>query len=70
MVELTWNNVTIESLIGDGTITAHKDGNYGSFYPRTSEFGNEGVPFLTAKLLSDAGQIAFGEASPLEVRQS
>lgn len=43
---------TIEELIADGTITAHKDGNYGSKYPRVEEFGPEGVPFLTAKSLS------------------
>jgi hypothetical protein len=65
MADHNWDTVTIESLIGDGIITAHKDGNYGSYYPRTSEFGNQGVPFLTAKLLSDSGQIEFNEAPRL-----
>lgn len=44
---------TIEELIANGTILAHKDGNYGSNYPRVEEFGSEGVPFLTAKSLRD-----------------
>ena len=57
--------VTIQSLIDNGTILAHKDGNYGSSYPRTSEFGEEGVPFLTAKVISDAGRIDFAEAPRL-----
>ena len=42
---------TIEELIASGAIVAHKDGNYGSSYPRVEEFGTEGVPFLTAKSL-------------------
>ena len=45
--------VSIEELIASGAIVAHKDGNYGSSYPRVEEFGTEGVPFLTAKSLRD-----------------
>src|SRR6266480_6097243 len=44
---------TIEELIASGAIVAHKDGNYGSNYPRVEEFGLDGVPFLTAKSLRD-----------------
>jgi type I restriction enzyme S subunit len=44
---------TIEELIASGAIVAHKDGNYGSNYPRVEEFGNVGVPFLTATSLRD-----------------
>ena len=44
---------TIEELITSGAIVAHKDGNYGSNYPRVEEFGLDGVPFLTAKSLRD-----------------
>src|SRR4051812_26422757 len=45
--------VTIEALLASGAITGHKDGNHGSQYPRVEEFGSVGVPFLTAKSLSD-----------------
>lgn len=44
---------TIEELLASGAIIAHKDGNYGSYYPRVEEFGTEGVPFLTAKSLRE-----------------
>ena len=44
---------TIEELIASGSIVAHKDGNYGSSYPRVEEFGLEGVPFLTAKSIRE-----------------
>lgn len=46
-----WAVVTIGSLLESGAITAHKDGNYGSQYPRVEEFGSVGIPFLTAKSL-------------------
>ncbi len=59
-----WKSVTIQSLIDDGVITAHKDGNYGSNYPRKHEFGDVGVPLLTAKLLNDAGGRIDFEAAP------
>ena len=49
----SWPSVTIESLLKSGAIVAHKDGNYGSLYPRIEDFGSEGVPFLTAKSLSE-----------------
>ena len=56
---------TIQELIDAGIITAHKDGNYGSMYPRQSEFGDTGVLFLTAKLVSDQGSIDFKNAPRL-----
>lgn len=56
---------TIGALIEEGVILVHKDGNHGSNYPRTEEFGSEGVPFLTAKLLDDSGNIDFESAPRL-----
>ena len=58
---------TIEELIASGAIVAHKDGNYGSNYPRVEEFGSDGVPFLTAKSLREgyvdiAGAPRLGDA--------
>jgi type I restriction enzyme S subunit len=53
MVRSEWPRLTIESLIDSGAILAHKDGNYGSLYPRVEEFGTVGVPFLTAKSLAN-----------------
>ncbi len=60
-----WATVTIEALIEEGVIAAHKDGNHGSNYPRASEFDDEGVPFLTAKLLDDSGNIDLASAPRL-----
>ena len=61
---------TIGELIESGVIVAHKDGNHGSNYPRSSEFGDEGVPFLTAKLVSDSGRIDFDNAPRLNLEKA
>jgi type I restriction enzyme, S subunit len=53
MEATNWESVTIGSLLDSGAIIGHKDGNHGSQYPRVEEFGSIGVPFLTAKSLSD-----------------
>jgi type I restriction enzyme S subunit len=50
--------------MASGAIIGHKDGNYGSLYPRVDEFGSVGVPFLTAKLISD-GKIDIEDAPRL-----
>lgn len=61
---------TIGALMEEGIITAHKDGNYGSLYPRVAEFGDEGVPFMTAKLVSDDGQIDWANAPRLNNKKA
>ncbi|WP_277560597.1 restriction endonuclease subunit S [Acinetobacter beijerinckii] len=38
-----------------------QDGNYGAFYPKSSEFISYGVPFLTSKVLGKAGNINFNK---------
>jgi type I restriction enzyme, S subunit len=48
---------TIGDLLDSGALLLHKDGNHGSLYPRADDFGDEGVPFLSAKALTDDGLI-------------
>ena len=60
-----WRIVRIGTLLEEGVILVHKDGNHGSNYPKAEEFGREGVPFLTAKLLDDAGNIDIVNAPRL-----
>lgn len=61
---------TIGQLIQDGVIIVHKDGNHGSNYPRANEFGENGVPFLSAKLLDDSGNIDFRGALRLNIEKA
>jgi type I restriction enzyme S subunit len=48
---------TIGQLIENGALLYHKDGNHGSLYPRAEEFGDIGIPFLSAKSIDDYGVI-------------
>ena len=48
---------TIQSLIDDTTLLYHKDGNHGGLYPRATEFGAEGIPFISAKHIDDDGEL-------------
>jgi type I restriction enzyme S subunit len=49
--------LTIAQLLDSRTLLLHKDGNHGSLYPRAEEFGAEGVPFISAKCVSDDGEL-------------
>lgn len=55
---------TIGNLIDMGAIRAHKDGNFGSLYPRIEDFVKDGYPLLTAKVVND-GRIDFDAAQKL-----
>lgn len=55
---------TIGDLIKLGAIRAHKDGNFGSLYPKIEDFVEDGFPLLTAKVVND-GRIDFDAAQKL-----
>ncbi|MEZ1437665.1 restriction endonuclease subunit S [Pseudomonas shirazica] len=62
--EVVVGRFSIGDLIKAGAITAHKDGNFGSLYPRIDDFVDDGIPLLTAKVVS-AGRIDFVAAQRL-----
>jgi len=56
-----WKVYKLNYLIEKGIITYHLDGNHGELYPRAQEFVGEGVPFLSANMISN-GNIDFSKA--------
>jgi type I restriction enzyme, S subunit len=48
---------TVAELLDTNVLLVHKDGNYGSSYPRKDEFGLDGIPFLSAKHVADNGSL-------------
>jgi type I restriction enzyme, S subunit len=62
--EVLFGRFSIGDLIKAGVISAHKDGNFGSLYPRICDFVADGIPLLTAKVVS-AGRIDFNAAQKL-----
>ena len=48
MIPEEWDVFIIQSLIENNAIISHLDGNHGALYPRSNEFTNSGVPYITA----------------------
>jgi type I restriction enzyme S subunit len=48
-----WAYSDVQSLYDLNVIVDYADGNHGALYPRSSEFGDEGIAFVTAKDLID-----------------
>jgi type I restriction enzyme S subunit len=61
---------TVGEYLEDGWLLLHKDGNHGSLYPRASDFGNEGIPFLTATCVTEKGAIQHSEVKRLSENKS
>lgn len=61
---------TISELLETEVLLLHKDGNHGSNYPRKEEFGTEGVPFLSAKAISEDGYLLDSEIEYLNTEKA
>lgn len=57
----SWLVDSVRGLVERGVILDFQDGNHGSLYPRSSEFGDAGTKFITAKQVFD-GRVLFAEA--------
>ncbi len=52
-----WRILSGQELLDNGYLTALQDGNHGGQYPRSNEFGPDGLPYLSAAFISDQGDI-------------
>ena len=55
---------TLQELIDKGYITYHLDGNHGGDYPKSEEFVDSGVPYISANCIAN-GEIDFSKAKYL-----
>ena len=62
--------VSIDRLLEDKVLLLHKDGNHGSNYPKKSDFGKNGIPFLTAKTISKTNKIDSDEIQYLSEEET
>ena len=67
--EDSWQSRKIQSLIDDGSIVSHLDGNHGELYPRTEEFSKDGVPYISANDFVD-GDVNFSGCKFLPVERA
>ena len=63
-VPVGWRLISVAELLLCGALLDVKDGNHGSNHPRSSEFVEQGTPFLMASDLGD-GAVHWEEASRL-----
>jgi type I restriction enzyme S subunit len=61
----TWTIKKIKEFVEIGVVTDYQDGNHGELYPRTSDFGENGIKFLTATQVFD-NEVRLSEAPLLK----
>jgi type I restriction enzyme S subunit len=61
----TWTIKKIKDLVEIGAIFDYQDGNHGELYPRTTDFGDDGIKFLTATQVFD-NDVRLSEAPLLK----
>ena len=57
----SWEVRTLQKLLDKKFVVSHLDGNHGGLYPRTTEFVQQGVPYLSANCIEN-GVINFSKA--------
>ncbi|RYG86751.1 MAG: hypothetical protein EON58_21385 [Alphaproteobacteria bacterium] len=60
----SWTYAAIQQLYDLNVVIDYADGNHGSLYPRSTEFREEGITFVSAKDLSD-GRVEWGGCAKL-----
>jgi type I restriction enzyme, S subunit len=61
---------SVSELLKDGLLLLHKDGNHGSNYPRADEFGDDGIPFLSARSIDDEGTVNVSQIQYLRTSKA
>ena len=61
-----WVLLTGQELLDSGHLVALQDGNHGSQYPRSSELGDDGIPYIAASDISNDGDINLQECRRIQ----
>lgn len=67
--DISWPQYKLQELLEMGWITYHLDGNHGGEYPRSDEFVNDGVPYISANCVND-GKIDFANSKYVTLERS
>lgn len=63
-VDKGWKCLSLQELLDQEMIASHLDGNHGSYYPRSEEFVDSGVPYISANCI-DGDRISLKNAKYL-----
>lgn len=66
-IPVEWSFLSLKEMLSKNIILDHLDGNHGSLYPKSSEFTEDGVPYVSANMILDS-KIDFTKSKflPLE----
>ncbi|MCR9289061.1 MAG: restriction endonuclease subunit S [Bacteroidetes bacterium] len=64
-----WAKKGIQKLIDDNWIISHLDGNHGALYPKSNEFSDEGIPYISANDFVD-GTVDFDRCKRLPLKRA
>ena len=66
-IPIEWSFLSLKEMLSKNIILDHLDGNHGSLYPKSSEFTEDGVPYVSANMILDS-KIDFTKSKflPLE----
>ncbi len=64
-----WEEHSIQNLIDDNWIISHLDGNHGALYPKSEEFSDNGVPYISANDFVN-GLVDFSRCKRLPVKRA
>ncbi|MBD2303098.1 hypothetical protein [Nostoc sp. FACHB-190] len=67
--EGSWNTESIQSLLDRNIIIDHLDGNHGELYPRSEEFSDEGIPYISANDL-DGQNVNLNNSKKLPIERA
>ena len=68
-IPATWSYSDVQSLYDLNIIVDYADGNHGALYPRSEEFGSEGITFVTARDLAD-GRVEWSSCAKLNQQRA
>ena len=68
-IPATWSYSDVQSLYDLNIIVDYADGNHGALYPRSEEFGSEGITFVTARDLAD-GRVESSSCAKLNQQRA
>lgn len=64
-----WQVKKLSDMLAEKVIVSHLDGNHGSLYPKSNEFVNKGVPYISANCIK-YGEVEFGNAKFLPPKRA
>lgn len=64
-----WEVISLQQMLDDNTINGHLDGNHGGLYPKSNEFTDSGIPYISANCIKD-GRIDFASAKYLPIERA